>query len=126
MKNYIAIILTVILPIMMGLSSCENNSIIEGHDHDHGAHGEEGSVKLSEKQLSLIDFQLGDFTQMNLGQNIKCSGELELPPQNKASVSAIIGGRVKSINVNEGALVKKGQILAVLEHTDIISFQELP
>jgi len=120
MKNYIVVILIVVF----GISSCENNSIIEGHDHDHGAHPEEGTVKLSEQQLSLIDYQLGAFEQKNLGQNVKCSGELELPPQNKASVSAIIGGRVKSINVIEGNYVKKGETLAILEHPDIISFQE--
>jgi cobalt-zinc-cadmium efflux system membrane fusion protein len=119
MKNYIIIILLVI-----GISSCENNSIIEGHEHDHGAHGPKGSVELSEKQLSLIDFELGDFKQMNLGRNIKCSGELELPPQNKASVSALLGGRVKSIDVIEGNFVKKGQTLAVLEHPDVIEYQE--
>jgi cobalt-zinc-cadmium efflux system membrane fusion protein len=119
MKNYIIIIL-----IVFGISSCENNSIIEGHEHDHGAHGPKGSVELSEKQLSLIDFELGDFKQMNLGKNIKCSGELELPPQNKASVSALLGGRVKSIDVIEGSFVKKGQTLAVLEHPEVIEYQE--
>jgi len=119
MKNYIIIIL-----IVIGISSCENNSIIEGHEHDHGAHGPKGSVELTEKQLSLIDFELGDFKQMNIGKNIKCSGELELPPQNKASVSALLGGRVKSIDVIEGSFVKKGQTLAVLEHPDVIEYQE--
>jgi cobalt-zinc-cadmium efflux system membrane fusion protein len=119
MKNYIIIIL-----IVFGISSCENNSIIEGHEHDHGAHGPKGAIELTEKQLSLIDFELGDFQQMNLGKNIKCSGELELPPQNKASVSALLGGRVKSIDVMEGNFVKKGQTLAVLEHPDVIEYQE--
>ncbi len=119
MKNYIIIIL-----LVFGISSCENNSIIEGHEHDHDAHGPKGAVELTEKQLSLIDFELGDFQQMNLGKNIKCSGELELPPQNKASVSALLGGRVKSIDVIEGNFVKKGQTLAVLEHPDVIEYQE--
>ena len=119
MKNYIIIIL-----LVFGISSCENNSIIEGHEHDHAAHGPKGAVELTEKQLSLIDFELGDFQQMNLGKNIKCSGELELPPQNKASVSALLGGRVKSIDVMEGNFVKKGQTLAVLEHPDVIEYQE--
>ena len=119
MKNYIIIIL-----IVFGISSCENNSIIEGHEHDHGAHGPKGAVELTEKQLSLIDYELGDFQQMNFGKNIKCSGELELPPQNKASVSALLGGRVKSIDVIEGNFVKKGQTLAVLEHPDVIEYQE--
>ena len=119
MKNYI-----IILVAILAISSCENNSIIEGHDHDHGAHGPEGTVELSEKQLSLIEFEIGDFKQMNLRENIKCSGELELPPQNKASVSALLGGRVKSIDVIEGDFVKKGQTLAILEHPDVIEYQE--
>lgn len=119
MKHYIIIIL-----LVFGISSCENNSIIEGNEHDHAAHGPKGTVELTEKQLSLIGLELGDFKQMNLGKNIKCSGELELPPQNKASVSALLGGRVKSIDVIEGNFVKKGQTLAVLEHPDVIEYQE--
>lgn len=119
-NKYIAIIVTVAF-----FSSCENNSIIEGHDHDHEDHGTETSqVELSEKQLNIINLQLGGFKEMNLGENVKCSGNLELPPQNQASVSAIIGGRVKSIEVIEGTVVTKGQTLAVLEHPDIISYQE--
>ena len=119
MKNYIIIIL-----LVFGISSCENNSIIEGHEHDHEAHGAKGAVELTEKQLSLIDYELGNFRQMDFGKNIKCSGELELPPQNKASVSALLGGRVKSIDVIEGNFVKKGQTLAVLEHPEVIEYQE--
>lgn len=47
-----------------------------------------------------------------------------LPPQNKASISAIIGGRVQSVAVIEGDYVKKGQIIAQRNNSEFIVMQQ--
>ena len=49
---------------------------------------------------------------------------MEVPPSSIADITAIIGGNVKEIRVFHGDKVKKGQVLAVLEHPDYISLQE--
>lgn len=124
MKN-----LLIITVLSFVFTACENNAVIEGHDHDHGHGHDHGShnesqIELNPDQLQIANIQYGGFTKMDLSNNVKCNGKLELPPQNKASVSAIISGIVKDVKVIEGNTVKKGQTLAVIEHPDIINFQE--
>jgi cobalt-zinc-cadmium efflux system membrane fusion protein len=47
-----------------------------------------------------------------------------LPPQNQAQVSLLVGGIVKDILVQEGALVNKGQVLATIENIEFIQLQQ--
>ena len=71
-----------------------------------------------------MDIELGNFQHLNLSTTVKSNGQLELPPQKKASLSALSGGRVKSINVLEGDYVTKGKVLANLEHADFVTMQQ--
>jgi len=43
---------------------------------------------------------------------VEANGHLQVPPQNMASVTAIVGANVSSIKVFLGDKVKKGQVLA--------------
>jgi len=70
-----------------------------------------------------MKIKLGKIKYVNLGSTLKVNGQLELPPQRKASVSAIVGGRVKSVAVIEGDYVNKGQVLARLNNPEFISMQ---
>lgn len=88
----------------------------------HG--GEEGIVSLTKQQIEIIGLKMKPLEERNLGNNIKVTGTLELYPQDRANVSPFVGGNVKSINVIEGDKVQKGQVLAYLEHPDIISMQQ--
>ena len=85
---------------------------------------EEGIVELTTQQIETIGLKMKTLEERDLGNNIKVTGTLELFPQDKANISPFVGGNVKSINVIEGDQVKKGQILAYLEHPDIISIQQ--
>ena len=60
----------------------------------------------------------------NLTTVIKTNGRLSVPPSATADVTIAIGGNVKKIYVFEGDKVKKGQLLATLEHPNYISLQE--
>jgi cobalt-zinc-cadmium efflux system membrane fusion protein len=46
-----------------------------------------------------IGLQLDTITYRNLSTSLKVNGTLELPPQNKAQVSVLAGGVVKSISI---------------------------
>ena len=94
----------------------------EGHEEEEGTH-EEGMVSLTAMQRQAIGLKLGPLQNRNLSTAIKATGELELPPQNEANVSAIVGGNVYKINVIEGDKVRKGQTLALLEHPDFVQMQ---
>lgn len=54
---------------------------------------------------------------------IEANGQLEVPPQHEATVTAILGANVTSIKVIEGDQVNKGQVLAYLSHPNLVNLQ---
>jgi len=117
-KNKITLIFSTLLLISCGGTVVKNtseNTIVEI---------KQNSVELSVEQMAAMEIQTSIVEKMNLAYTIETNGTLELPPQNKASLSAIIGGRVKNIQVIQGDKVKKGQLLATLENPEFISMQQ--
>jgi cobalt-zinc-cadmium efflux system membrane fusion protein len=59
----------------------------------------------------------------NISSYVEANGQLEVPPQNEAAVTAVIGANITQIKVIEGDKVKKGQVLAYLSHPNLIQLQ---
>ena len=108
----------------------ENETEASHEEEDAHAHeGEEEYDKEKEvhmvaEQMEIMAIKTGNFKNMALNGSVKASGELELPPQKKASVSTLTSGRVKKINVLEGDKVVRGQILAELESPTVVKWQQ--
>ncbi len=103
----------------------ENTGNREGAHGEEGDHeGEEGVVEISTMQAETIGLEVKPLEQRSMGNTIKVTGQLELFPQDRANISPFVGGNVRAIHVIEGDKVKKGQVLAYLEHPDIISMQQ--
>ncbi len=122
--NKIIIILTAVLFAF----SCTNPNVkshnttnVESEEHNHTP---EGTVALNENQIKALDLKLGKMQKRNLTTVIKANGKLEVSPENTADVTVFIGGNVKRIKVFHGDKVRKGQVLAILEHPDYVSLQE--
>lgn len=118
--------ISAVLLFLTVLGSCQNRTEKQDeHNETESEHHEESSniVVLQQKQLEVMNIELSTAKQINLGDALKVNGQLELPPQNRASVSAIVGGRVQSIAVIEGDYVKKGQVLAQLNNPEFITIQ---
>lgn len=112
-----------LIALLATLSSCgesKKNKPEAEHEHEEA----ENVVSLNKEQRDALNLKLGTFSMRNITNRIKINGQLEVPPAASAEVTAIIGGNVKSINVFYGDKVKKGQVLAILEHPDYISLQE--
>lgn len=81
-------------------------------------------IEISEQQMKAVGIELGKIEMKNLKSVVKSSGQLEVPPQNKADVNSLISGVIKKIMVLEGSYVKEGQTVAVLENIEIIKLQQ--
>jgi len=81
-------------------------------------------VVLSDEQFKSIKIQLGSVESRSLSASIKANGMLDVPPQNLVSISAPLGGFVKSTELLQGMHIKKGQVVVVLEHPDYIQLQQ--
>ena len=55
---------------------------------------------------------------------VSFNGTLIVPPQNFASVTMLMGGIIRSVNLLPGSYVKKGTLLASLDNPDFISLQQ--
>jgi len=109
---------------MTTLMSCNSKNKVDNQGEEHEEHGPEGVVVLNENQREALNLKLGTFQMRNITTVVKSNGQLEVPPASSAEVTAVIGGHVKEIKVFYGDRVKKGQLLAVLEHPDYIALQE--
>jgi len=128
MKNNKIILIFAFLIIGIFSISCnssEENREKAGHDdHDDHGEGEEGTVSLTKLQVDAIGLKIVNLESRNIDLGIQVTGTLELRPQDIADISPILGGVIKDIMVIEGDAVKKGQILATMEHPDFIQLQQ--
>lgn len=81
------------------------------------------NIPLSEKQMKAVDLKMGVVENKELDATISANGTLVLRAQSLGNVSSLMGGVVKSILVKEGQMVKKGQVVATIENTDVVTWQ---
>ncbi|MBL7690717.1 MAG: efflux RND transporter periplasmic adaptor subunit [Flavipsychrobacter sp.] len=67
---------------------------------------------------------LGDIEMKNLTTSISVNGTLAVPNQNKALVTSLIGGVLRSLNVQPGNLVQKGQSVGTIANTELSGIQQ--
>lgn len=90
---------------------------------EHAEHAT-SEVLLTEAQYKSAGIKLGTAEQRNMSGILKVNGTLDVPPQNLVTVSMPYAGIVKSTILLQGMEVKKGQVLAVLEHPEFIQLQQ--
>ncbi len=120
MKHKIAFIILILGIILSGCKSTGGNQHTETEEENHSS----DIVILNQKQMEAVGIKIGTFQMRNLTTIVKTTGQLAMSPQNQAEVTAVIGGNVKEIKVFFGKKVRKGQVLAILEHPDYIKLQE--
>jgi cobalt-zinc-cadmium efflux system membrane fusion protein len=81
-------------------------------------------VTLTTEQYKVAGIQLGTIEMRNLSSVIKVNGVIDVPPQNIVSISALLGGYLKSAGLIPGQVVRKGQVIAVIENAEFIDIQE--
>ncbi len=121
---------------MNGNDHDESGDEHDGHDHDshkpsrddHDGHGhggheeyeghdehEEGSTKISPDSAARMGVVVEQAGPVKIAETVSLTGRITLDQNRKADVRARFAGIVRSVNVELGAAVKKGQLLAVVE-----------
>lgn len=116
-----------LLALLIGFSSCGNSGTkVEDKEAtiDSTTNKEEDIAGLTAEQIKAAGIQLGAIEEKNLTNVVKASGQLTVPPQNKAVVNALVGGVIQRINVVEGENVKKGQVVVAIENPEFIKLQQ--
>ena len=81
-------------------------------------------VTLTAAQQRAAGIETGGFQWQNMTTDVPATGTVEVPPQNRASISAIMGGYVERVNVLPGQPVRAGAVVAVLRHPDYLKLQQ--
>jgi membrane fusion protein, heavy metal efflux system len=81
-------------------------------------------VELNEAQLKNVIIEVDSITKSILPIIIKLNGTVKSPPQNIVSVSAPLGGYIKSTKLITGMAVKKGAVIAIIQDPQFIQLQQ--
>ena len=124
MKGFTGLLLVACFFISCRDQSSENDAS-NGESGERGEGAQDpGIVNLTEAQMNAVGITTGKIESKNLSSVVKASGQLEVPPQNRAEVTTLQSGVVRQIFVLEGNYVKKGQILATIENPEFLRMQQ--
>jgi len=120
MKTYI--IKTVLLFLTIGIVACNSSKSTEKENETIEL--KESVIEITASQFESSKMKLGNISTQTFTEEIKTNGYIDVPPANRAKVSAIMGGYVKKSPLLIGDKVKKGQLLLTLENPDFIEIQQ--
>lgn len=130
MKNLSKYTVIGLFTMLLGLTACgdsksETAENDEGNSEMEEAHteGEAEEVMLTAKQFDALQMKVDTLQLRNMSGYVEANGQLEVPPQNEATITSVVGANVVSIEVIEGDKVNKGQTVAYLSHPNIIQKQ---
>ena len=111
-----------ILLVPIVLASCgekdsQSNAITSSAETDN-------VITVTKSQFENGHMVLGNVVDYEFNEVVKANGFIDVPPQNKASVSTFMGGFVKNTPLLIGDKVKKGQRVLTLENTEYVEIQQ--
>lgn len=123
MKRYI--IITLFSGCLFSISSCKQKADKEEAKKEEKQTGDSTSfATLTVKQLQTIGVSFGEIEQKQLTASLRANGILNVPNQNKAIVNSLYSGVVKTLLVQTGSYVQKGQTIATIANPQYIQMQE--
>lgn len=123
MKN-----IALICCLLLTLASCKKDKDSEDTATTSGAVASDSTsinyLTLTDAQYKAIGVELGTVTSETVSTEIKVNGRVDLPPENRATVSLPISGKIRYVKALPGQAVRKGELLATLESFEFIQLQQ--
>ena len=123
MKNLFFILASTTSIIFTSCNSNKNETHQEETEH-HDEHENANTAMLTAEQMKSIKIELGSIEKKQLTASLKANGILKVPNQNKANATASLGGVIKTILVQTGNYIRKGQTIATISNNSFITMQE--
>ena len=100
------------------LFSCKDVKTEESKEKDNGL------IIVTAAQFQSSGMEIASPVEQDFDVVINTSGRIDVPPQNRAQVTSLMGGYVKSTKLLVGDRVIKGQALLTLENTEYLDIQK--
>ncbi len=110
-----------LLMLLLILSSCGSEKKEEPKDTVQVSGN---TATLTDAQLKNAGLETGKLNQQTISSVLKVNGKIDVPPQNMVSISAPLGGYLKSTKLLPGMHVKRGEAIAVMEDQQYIQVQQ--
>ncbi len=81
-------------------------------------------IQISQAQFEQSKMTLGSFEEKSFPTSISVNGMIDVPPENRAVVSASMGGYIKTTPLLVGDEVREGQVLVTIENLEFIKLQQ--
>ncbi|MBU2927863.1 efflux RND transporter periplasmic adaptor subunit [Winogradskyella psychrotolerans] len=85
-------------------------------------HNEETTI--TKAQFESENMAFGNLAEFDFNEGINVNGMIDVPPQNKSSISTFIGGYITKTPLLIGDEVKKGQLLVTLQNPEYVEIQQ--
>ena len=81
-------------------------------------------IQVTKAQFEGSKMQIEQLKTRDFDQTLTVTGAVEVPPKHKAVITSLLGGYIKSCDLQVGARVERGQTLMVLENPAFIDIQK--
>lgn len=130
MKNKLTYKIAIILLVTLLVFSCKENAHSNNESNssekehvEKKSHQKVVEAMLSARQFEVMQMKIDTISERTMENYIEANGELDVPPQNEAVITSMVGANIVSIEVIEGDKVSKNQVVAYLAHPNIIQKQ---
>ena len=123
-----------VIILSMLLTACSNNkegdvkttAETKAETKPEEAHEEAPATiaALTTEQIKTVGITYGTVEMKELTATIKANGNLKVPNNSKGNATSLYGGVIKSLNVQIGSFVRKGQVIATIANPQFIQLQE--
>ena len=110
--------------ILITLASCGNSENKKDNDAANESVLVDERIQITKAQFQQNGMQINSLEEKLFPETIQTTGMIDVPPQNKAVISASMGGYIKNTALLIGDRVKKGQALVTIENPEFISLQQ--
>jgi membrane fusion protein, heavy metal efflux system len=128
MKRGIIILAASVMLFSCGSKSTSKEKTKETASEEHAeaghSEGEGNTVSLTDEQMKTAGIEMGTIELKNLTTSIRANGTLTVPNQNKALVTSVNSGVLKTLLIQPGSYVKKGQVIASIVNPDVARLQQ--
>lgn len=110
------------------LAACDNKQENTGGDtakrDSTEVNAPADQITFSKDQFTMAGIQTGKVESRNLNSIIKANGVIDVEPSSIVTISAPLGGYIKTAGLLPGQPIKKGQVIATLENPEFIDIQQ--
>lgn len=122
--------------LYMSLSACSNKNEADTKNsgtkeikvgakaNEHHEEAPATIASITDEQIKTVGITYGTVEMKELTATIKANGNLKVPNNNKGNATSLYGGVIKSLNVQIGSYVRKGQVIATIANPQFIQLQE--